>query len=480
VADGSNKVPTDWATFTAPVKGASYTDATFGCQVTRLTNGATDFASQYAVVVYYSTVKSMNADDALVWVERDDGSPYIIQNPKVTGTNGTAVTTTNMAPTGSRPIMWDRNTPNLFYYINNTDNVLRSGTVTGRPACLVGGTCTITSAAVHTFSEYGLVGMMDETYESVDGCHIVLEGQASAGTVISVFTWNVCTNVKSTPFTTTCTGNVTDANDSCLHKQQVAGDNSIFYLLETPNTENLWNGSTSICQQNCSSGGAGTEHGDAGLDLSGQSVWLSGADSDVYGSGQPNPCPYTSFYGLSKILANTPTTGLVCLWDFNPSGLPSGPGGGGWHVGYGGNSVMPWATVSWFDISPAEFFGNNGSYAGPTSSNWPTYNGELDYVNIGASQSGATNTNPNVYRLAWARSRTEEDFFAQVLANSSFDGKYIVFNSNMAYGNGGCLGTWHVTNECDDVYLLSGPNGGPLLTQNGPPAPAAGFFALAH
>jgi hypothetical protein len=472
-ADGSNKVPPDWATFTAPAKGASYTDATFGCQVTRLTSGSADFAgTQYAVEEYYSTVTSITSDDALIWVMRDDGSSYIIQNPLVTGQNGTAVPIANMPTTGGRTIQWDRNTGNLFYYINNTDNVLRSGTVTGRPSCLTGGTCTVTSVVVHAFSEYALVGMMDETRESIDGCHLVMEGQVSAGTAIDVFTWDSCTNTKSMPYTTSCTGNVTDNNDACLHKIQIAGDNSIFYLLETANVENLWNGTTSICEQgDCSAGAVGTEHGDAGLDLYGSSVWISGADRDVYGSGQPNPCPYTSYYGLSKILANTPTTGLVCLWDFNPSGLPSGPGGGGWHVGYGGSPTMPWATISWFDISPAEYFGNNGSYAAPTSANWPTYNGEIDYVNIGTTQSGSTNGNSGVYRLAYARSRTEEGFFAQVLANSSFDGKYIVFNSNMAYGNGGCTGNWHVANECEDVYLLSGPNGTPLLQNAVVPGP---------
>jgi len=247
-ADGSNKVPSDWDTFTAPAKGGSYTDATFGCQVTRLTDGSTDFgATQYAVANYYATVDAMSADDGLIQVQRDNGSNYIIQNPYVTGQNGTAVPSGSMPGMNSGYIMWDRSNGSLFYYTTGTS--LMSGTVTGRPSCLTTFNCTVTTAVVHTFSEYagGAVSLMSETTMSVDGCHVVVEGQTAVGSSpINVFTWNICDSTKSTPYTTSCNGNVTSAADSCLHKMQIAGDNNIFMLLETSNSEVLWNGTSTV------------------------------------------------------------------------------------------------------------------------------------------------------------------------------------------------------------------------------------------
>src|SRR5271163_2615700 len=106
---------------------------------------------------------------------------------------------------------------------------------------------------------------------AVDGCHVVVEGQTAVGSSpINVFTWNICDSTKSTPYTTSCNGNVTSAADSCLHKMQIAGDNNIFMLLETSNSEVLWNGTSTVCIQGGGGCGGGvTTHGDAGLDLSG-------------------------------------------------------------------------------------------------------------------------------------------------------------------------------------------------------------------
>ena len=55
--------------------------------------------------------------------------------------------------------------------------------------------------------------------------------------------------------------------------------------------------------------------------------------------------------------------------------------------------------------------------------------------------------------MAQARSRSAEGYWATPRAAISRDGKYIVFDSNMAYPNG-CSGKVHVKNECMDVYLI--------------------------
>jgi hypothetical protein len=58
-----------------------------------------------------------------------------------------------------------------------------------------------------------------------------------------------------------------------------------------------------------------------------------------------------------------------------------------------------------------------------------------------------------VYRLAHARSRSSEGYWAEPRAALSRDGKYVIFTSTMAYPNG-CPSNMHVPGECLDVYLI--------------------------
>jgi hypothetical protein len=131
----------------------------------------------------------------------------------------------------------------------------------------------------------------------------------------------------------------------------------------------------------------------------------------------------------------------VCLLDNPPS----------WHVGYRGNAQQPWVGLSFFDgRSPSpEWFDNNGNYAAPSSGNWLLYEDEIIVVRIDA------NNNSNyVYRLARAYSRSGEDFYAQPHAAISRDGKYLAFNSNMAYAHSGCPANFQTTSGCTDVYII--------------------------
>jgi len=58
-----------------------------------------------------------------------------------------------------------------------------------------------------------------------------------------------------------------------------------------------------------------------------------------------------------------------------------------------------------------------------------------------------------IYRLAHARSRSAESYWATPRAALSRDGRYVIFSSNIAHPNG-CPAKMHVPEECTDVFLI--------------------------
>ena len=154
-------------------------------------------------------------------------------------------------------------------------------------------------------------------------------------------------------------------------------------------------------------------------------------------SGITNPCPSGS--GIDeRQLDNFQSS--ICLLDNQPS----------WHVSYRGSVTQPWITLSLFDdrsLGPEFFTSDTTRYEAPTLSNWGLYEDEVVVVKADASV---------VYRLAHARSRSEEPYpgyWAQPHAAISRDGKYITFTSNMAFANG-CPANMHVAGDCSDVYVI--------------------------
>jgi len=478
-------IPSDWASFTPPAEGGSYIDNSggvpFGCRITRLTNGATDFSgSTYAVTLYYDTVIPFSADDELIMGYVSNGSHYIVQNPYLTGYNGAAVPLSNMPSMNDQaPPMWDRTQPEMFYYTSGTQ--LRTGTVTGTPGCFASKNCTVSTALVHDFSgTYVAINMMDETSESVDGHHILLEGNTTSGGPISVFVFDTSASTSSTPYVTSCSESVTAGpNGSCLHKMQIGGDNNPLIMTANSNQEFVWNGSTATCLQGNCGGGSETGHGATGQDLSGNPVWLSLAGPPVL-SGQSSPCTgITSnvYQNLAVIPQNNPTSTGSCLL----AASTSEPGNGitNWHIGYDGSASQPWVVVTWFQEGPSFYFGNSASYSAPTTSNWPLYSGELDIIRINADYNSLANS--NVIRIAQTRNRSQVQFWAQTFGAMSADGLYAVFSSNMAYGTSGCPSSEHVSGVCGDLYLVSDPavssfgtSGAPLFTGSTTPPPTSG------
>jgi hypothetical protein len=412
-------VPADWTTFTPPATGLIYVDPAFGCPVKRLTNSSVDEVladgTHPGFMNYYSTVSAMNATDTMVLIISSDGAW------RVKDLNGNVVVPTGKMPAMNGLPLWDASNGNVFYY--TAKNVLFRGTISGS---------SVTSSVVHAFSEYPAVALPDKTDLSIDGQSFAMWGGTTTGTnPLNIFTYNMQTNTKKTPYVTACSQNASYIQGSCVHGiTQTADDNVIIdFAGDGTCTEcgnRLWNGSSLTHVQDK------TNHIDTGYDLLGNSAFIGLSNSSTF-AGLLNGCP--SGWGIDvRVL---PTLAIDnCLLDTLTS----------WHVSYRGNQSQPWVALSFFDTrAPGpEWFGDTTNFQAPSTGNWQLYEDEIILAKVDGSA---------VYRLAHARSRTMEDYWATPRAAISRDGKYVVFTSNMAYANG-CPAKMHVPKECTDVYLI--------------------------
>jgi hypothetical protein len=206
---------------------------------------------------------------------------------------------------------------------------------------------------------------------------------------------------------------------------------------------------------------SGTTHMDTGWDITGKaSIIVQDFDPDPNGRHQNDPC--YNHGGIS--IKNVNTLALNCLLSTD---FRSG------HVSYFGGPDQPWVAIDveedrnpgpeWYDT-------NSENYAEPTrpclqlqgvtiaSHCWTLYENEILLVRVDnmGNLTGLGGTKGKTFRLAHSRSRHEEHYYAQPRASLSRDGKYIVFDSNMAHPDGKCVG--RSANGCVDVYLL-----GPLF-----------------
>ncbi len=424
--DSTNHVPTDWSTFVPPGKGQSYVDPTFGCTVTRVSDASSEVwdGSHYIPITEgYATISPFNANDTLLMLTDGYGERFF------TDLQGNIVVPKGNVPGGNNTwYLWDATNSSVFYYTNG--NSLMKGTISGS---------TVTAATVHQFSEYAAINFMDKTDLSQDGQHVVVVGGDTSGaSPENVFVYNFAANSKGPVYTTGCTGSVGSPNNSCLHGVTLTPDNNVIIDFAGDGTCNecgnrLWTGTTPLAHiQDV------TDHLDTGYDLNGNAVIVERGNAyDL--AGETNPCP--SGWGLD-VRQIYSMQSAVCLFDNQPS----------WHVGYRGNAQQPWVGVSFFDAGRApspEWFDNTGNYAAPTTSTWQLYEDEIVVARIDAN-----NNSNSVYRLARAYSRSNEDFYAQPHAAISRTGKYIAFQSNMAYAHTGCPANFQTSTNCTDVYII--------------------------
>src|SRR5438094_1557466 len=428
--DTSIHVPTDWQTFVPPAKGQSYVDPTFGCTVTRVTDASSEEWSSRCngsgcytpMIMGYATISSFNANDSYLMLE-DGWNDHFVTDLK----GDVVVRVGNMLGGNDGWYLGDAINPSVFYYTSG--NTMMKGTISGS---------TVSTAAVHQFSEYAAINFMDKTDLSQDGRHVaVVGGDTSGGSPENVFVYNFAAGTKGPVYTTGCAGSVSSPNNGCLHGVTMTPDNNVMIDfagdgsgLEQGNR--LWAGSALVPLQDA------TNHLDMGYDMLGNAVYIEVGNSAVL-PGLTNPCP--SGWGLDVRQINNPLL-AVCLLDNQPS----------WHVGYRGNANQPWVGLSFFDTrnpSP-EWFDKTSNYVAPSGSDGLLYEDEIVVVRIDA------NNNSNLaYRLARAYSRSNEDFYAQPHAAISRDGKYVAFNSNMAYAHTGCPANFQTSTGCTDVYIIS-------------------------
>ena len=423
--DSSNHVPTDWNTFVPPGKGQSYVDPTFGCTVTRITDVSSEVwsGSFYLPITHgYATVSPFSANDTYLMLA-DGWNRHFVTDLK----GNMVVASGNMPGMNDTWVLWDATNVSVFYYTNG--NSLMKGTISAS---------AVAASTVHQFSEYAAINFMDETDVSQDGAHVVIVGGDTSGSSPeNVFDYDFVTNTKGPVYTTSCRGPVGGPNNACLHKLIQTPDNNVIVQFASDGSgpeqgNRLWTGSSPLLVLQDA-----TNHLDGGMDLSGNAVFIESGNG-TYTPGLSNPCP--SGWGLDVRQIYNPAS-AVCLLDNPPS----------WHVGYRGNAQQPWVGLSFFDVrsSGPEWFDNSANYAAPSSSTWLLYEDEIMAVRIDA------NNNANsVYRLARGYSRSNEDFNATPKAAISRDGKYLAFDSNMAYAHSGCPANFQTATNCIDVYVI--------------------------
>jgi hypothetical protein len=329
------------------------------------------------------------------------------------------VSTKDMPQANAGTLLWDASDGNTFYFTKV--NSLMKGTVNGHG---------VRSSLVHTFSEYQIVLLPDKTDLSVDGQSFAMWGGHTADVgPLDVFTYNMRKNAKKTPYLTSCSQNVSYIQGACVHGiTQTADDNVIIDFANDGTCKEcgnrLWNGSTLSHIQDA------TNHIDTGYDLSGDSVFIGMGNRRTL-SGMKNPCG--SGWGLDvRDLGDL--NKADCLLDKQP----------GWHVSYRGSSSQPWAALSFYDGRKpgAEFFQSSQNFQEPSRGDWQLYQDEIILARIDGQK---------IIRLAHARSRSEEGFWAEPRAAISRDGHYVIFDSNMAYARNGCPAG---IQNCSDVYLI--------------------------
>jgi hypothetical protein len=481
----------DWTTFAAPALGGAYTDGLGtasggkgGCQITRVSQ----IGSSSVGVVYDSETGVFSQDDKmLVLMNYIGGSKMIVSTPADTAhTPGTPVLTSAQMPSmNGNLVIWSYTQANQFYYTNGTSILL--ATVNGLPGCIATTTCSTTSTTVTSFASSG--GSTGAGYTSVifpdkyDGFpgFLAFLGRNASGTM-DLDVWNLNTSTNVVWYTTTCTTtNPLGSQPGCIHGilQFPDGTAMIGYGgSDGSHSGNTWfhgsPGSATATQLQAS-----TCHNAVGLDMSGTEKWIVCRQMN---SGGIEACPSGQWTGASgggqdlinltdpKNLSSTAICSLNINWEAQEFS---------WHGRQG--TTQPYYLTSFWDANrtggSAEYFSTSGGYnasmvtctqTNTTTSGgcWVPYQDELVLTRTDNNFNSVCNTSPcfqTVWRLGWARSRSNENFWTIPNASISRDGNYIAFNSNMAYPAGTCSSTYKSNGGCSEAYVLSGPSGTPLL-----------------
>ena len=414
-----------------------WTDLAYGCFAKMLTNSSVLGVAQSQ---QYALTPAMDRSDCYTLLQNPDAgnsSQYVIASPTKNCPNGnfgtwnqTVLSSAQMpARTSHNEFVWDYSTGGKFWFANN--NTINACTITG-----IG---TTSCSVKHTFSEYasGSVNFIDYAAMNQNG-FIDVVAQATTGGVMDIFVYDTVHDVKSSVYTTTCTGSVNTSNQpGCLHKLAMAPSNGILVQFSgngagSEQGNHYWAYPTPANPMPLVENK--TDHVDIGGRLS------DGADTAFYEDFQDNPGPWPgcsfSFKPTSTLL---PLSGNpLCMFE-------QGSYTAGWDVGARAWPARSWVVYSMQDgannttVSPATRCNSDPSYADPSSSNWSSsgtgrLENEILLVRVDAGGSFA-----KIWRLGLTHQRgicASNNFYADPRASQSVDGNYIVFATNARWGGG--------------------------------------------
>ena len=393
--DGLIHVPPRFNSFAPPTQGNSYSDPQYGCMITRLTNGKSQF--NLAIHHQYATISAMNQDDTLVMLTTEWGQGVIVDTVGhivVGGHDFPAINSSN--------VPWARDSADVFYYTNK--NVLYQGKISGH---------AVKSTALHTFTGYANVMIPDQEDLSEDGDHLWIVGGDQA------FLYSISSG-------TTGPGvNIGSKDTNCgWHKVQITPSNKMLVTWACNGGtrgkgQEIYNTDSTLYWHMFNS----SLHTDIGRDLAGNEIAVVGRIPDTY----KDACP--SGGGVDTIRVDSPHI-VSCLVDVNWAAS---------HVSYR-DSSQGWVAISFFDQGACLHYScfDPQHLAPEWQPMWKHFNEEVVLVKIDSSA---------VFRLAHHRSRSAEYYWAESRAAISRDGRYVIFDSNMNLSDTGL-------NDYTDVYLI--------------------------
>jgi hypothetical protein len=365
--------PASYETFSRPAKGASYTDAVFGCSVKRLTNGVSDFGGP--AHHEYSSMSPFNSDNTRLLL----ATCCAFYVTDLAG--NVVVSTTALAIGSSQEPRWSQSNPSLLYY--HDGNALKSYNV-----------ATSSRSTVATFGAYSAISFGGgEADISDDGDYIVVIGDPGTSNA-RIHTYRFSTATLSASSLAVAGAPL----DWC----DMTPNNNVLCMWTASGTSRyqgveLFNSSLGFQRQVLPFFG----HADRGRDSNGDEIMT------IIASNDPAPATGCGGNGVEKVrLSDSAKTCLLPLyWGESTHMSINGPHG--------------YVLVSNVDSN------SGGTAASPApsgwASQWGTYYNELDLVALDGS---------HVWRLAHHRSRTRDSYWHLPRAALSRDGQYVLFDSN--------------------------------------------------
>ena len=444
VASTAAVVPsaTLWGNFVPPAVGSTYNDGAGYCSPKRITN----IGSGGQMLCEYSLVQCISEADDMLLLFNGDAAHWNIYdfngNVVISGTAFNTATNIN----NSEP-RWDRFVDNVIWV--TTGHSLEKCTI------VIGNPGSMSCVTSHTFTEYAYSVVFPADADMNENGWVPMVGQNVEGSTIDVFMYQPNTSTKAGTYTYSCTGEGNSFEPACIHRLESTPNNGM--TIEGPSSpvggDALWlppfSGAPVAWDPS-------TGHHATGYEINGTTLVAAFEDFDSTNTG--GPCdfrPVIIGFATTSVPGNCPIT---------PPGTTNPPPEFGWHVAYQDHATRPWVVITQQANGTApQLFGNEAGYAAPVAwnlagGNWYPYQGAVTIARVDSSVSAVGQSTTQVYQLTLHHARQHAaQYWSDVYASMSWDGKYIVFNSNSAFNPAGCP-TGGYTGDCGDTYLI-----GPLF-----------------